>query len=68
MGWPTPPQKLVRHFQTTQAADFGMQPYFDPTKKKTFKNNGRRPLTKQNMEEDLKKMRIEDDLIFFFLN
>jgi hypothetical protein len=44
MGWPTPlhhttppqhhnttpPQKLLRHFQETQEADFGMQPYFDP--------------------------------------
>ena len=31
---------------------FGMQPYFDPTRKDDLKKNGRRP---QKMEDDLKK-------------
>ena len=35
ISWPTPPttpkpQKLVRHFQATQEADFWYAAYFDP--------------------------------------
>jgi hypothetical protein len=34
---------------------FGMLPYFDPTRKMTSKENGRRPQTKVLKEDNLKK-------------
>ena len=42
---------------------FGMQPYFDPTRKTTSKKNGRQPQKKwKKMEDYLKKKKKEDDL------
>jgi hypothetical protein len=45
-----------------------MQPYFDPTRKMTSQKNGRRPQTNLKIEDDLKKMKMEEDLNFFLKN
>jgi hypothetical protein len=43
-----------------------MQPYFDPTRKMTFKKNERRPqIEEKNGRQPQKKMKMEDDLLLF---
>jgi hypothetical protein len=39
-----------------------MQPYFDPTRRTTYKKMEDDLKNKQKMEDDLKKMKKEDDL------
>jgi hypothetical protein len=38
-----------------------MQPYFDPTRKTKSQKNGKQAKKKWKMEDDLKKMKIEDN-------
>jgi hypothetical protein len=44
-----------------------MQPYFDPTRKTTSKNNGRQPPKKpqKNGRRPQKNLKMEEDLNFF---
>jgi hypothetical protein len=43
---------LKKNENGTRKLIFGMQPYYDPTRKKTSKKNGRRP-QKNEMEDDI---------------
>ena len=43
---------------------FGMQPYFDPTRKTTSKKNEKRPKQNEKWKMTSKKMKMEDNLNF----